>query len=171
MIELVRKRRSIRQFAPVGIEKDKIALLEETVLRAPTSRNFKPTHFIFVHKRELIEALAKSKQHGSAFLSQAPLCVVVCADESASDVWVEDASIASSLLQLSAQSLGLGSCWIQIRKRMHDEQQTAEAYVKESLGLSFDNKVECLIAIGYADEEKKPITLSEEEKKRVTSIE
>jgi nitroreductase len=90
-------------------------------------------------------------------LKGAGLGVVVCADETESDVWIEDCSIASIILQLTGQSLGLGSCWIQIRKRMHDDTTTSEEYVRVVLGLSEHMKVESIIAFGYPDEEKPPI--------------
>jgi len=57
---------------------------------------------------------------------------------------------------LAAQDLGLGSCWIQIRERAHTEEKTAGDYIKELLGIPEKYSVECLIAIGYPDEEKKP---------------
>jgi len=53
---------------------------------------------------------------GSAFLSDAPLAIVVTADQNQSDVWIEDTSIASTFIMLAAHYLDLGSCWIQIRK-------------------------------------------------------
>ncbi len=51
------------------------------------------------------------------------------------DVWIEDCSIASLILHLAASDLGLGSCWVQIRKREHDANRTAEEYTKNLLGL------------------------------------
>ena len=44
------------------------------------------------------------------------MAVVVMADPLASDVWIEDASIASIMIQLQAE-IGVGSCWIQVRER------------------------------------------------------
>ena len=58
-------------------------------------------------------------------LKNAPLAIVVCGDPAKCDVWIEDCSIASILLHLAATDLGLGSCWIQLRLREFDEQQTA----------------------------------------------
>ena len=55
--------------------------------------------------------------HGASFLGDAALAIVVTADPLASDVWIEDASIASLMIQLQAEDMGLGSCWIQIRER------------------------------------------------------
>ena len=77
----------------------------------------------------MLGKLAKSKQHGSEFLKNAPLAIVICADSTKSDVWVEDCSIAAIIIQLTALSLGLGSCWAQIRDRQHDYEITAEGYI------------------------------------------
>jgi nitroreductase len=157
MLDIVRKRRSIRKYKDKPIEPALIEQLKEAAVRSPTSRNFRPWRFIFVTDKTKLEALSRAKPRGSSFLKGAGLGVVVCSDETESDVWIEDCSIASIILQLTGQSLGLGSCWIQIRKRMHDETQTAEEYVKEVLGLSEHIKVESIIAFGYPDEEKDPI--------------
>ena len=157
MLEILRKRRSVRKYKDKPIVPELIELLKEAAVRSPTSRNFRPWRFVFVTDKAKLEALSRSKQSGSSFLKGAGLGVVVCADEHESDVWIEDCSIASILLQLTGQSLGLGSCWIQIRKRMHDETQTSEEYVKEMLGLPEHMKVESIISFGYPDEEKLPI--------------
>jgi hypothetical protein len=54
--------------------------------------------------------LSQSKEHGSSFLKTGTWHRV-CGDETKTDVWVEDCSIASIIVQLTAQSLGLGTCW------------------------------------------------------------
>ena len=41
----------------------------------------------------------------------------------------EDASIAAIIMQLQAQDLGLGSCWVQIYGREKDETISAEEYI------------------------------------------
>ena len=155
-LSLVQKRRSIRQYSERPVEKEKIDLLIEAALRSPSSRGFNPWEFIVVTDRDLLEKLSKAKTHGASFLKNAPLGIVVCADPEKCDVWVEDASIASILLHLAAESLGLGSCWIQIRMRMHDQTQTAQEYVQELLNIPGNLNVESMIAIGYPAESKPP---------------
>jgi nitroreductase len=54
---------------------------------------------------------------------------------------------------LAAESLGLGSCWIQIRKRMHDQTRTAEQYIRELLNIPENLNVESIIAVGYPGEQ------------------
>ena len=157
MIELLRNRRSIRKYLDQPIEPEKIELLKETVLRAPSSRSLDPWEFIFVEDRGMLEKLAACKPHGAGFLGEAALGIVVCGDRTQSDVWVEDCSIASILVQMVAQSVGLGSCWIQVRKRNYDEQTPSEQYVQDLLGIPESVKVESVVAVGYPAEQRKPL--------------
>jgi nitroreductase len=114
MLDILRNRRSIRRFKDKEIEQELIERLKEAALRSPTSRGINPWRFLFVTDRALLEELSRAKESGSSFLKGARLGVVIIAMEGESDVWVEDCSIASIILQLTGQSLGLGSCWIQI---------------------------------------------------------
>ena len=155
-LSLVQKRRSIRQYLEKPVEKEKIELLIEAALRSPSSRGFNPWEFIVLTDRDLLAKLSKAKPHGASFLKNAPLGIVVCADPEKCDVWVEAASIASIFLHLAAESLELGSCWIQIRMRMHDQTKTAQEYVQELLNIPENLNVESMIAIGYPAESKPP---------------
>lgn len=154
MIDLLRNRRSIRKYQSKPVSPDQQKKLQEALLRCPSSRNFQPWEFIFVDSRELLHNLARAKPTGAAFLADAPLGVVICGDESRSDVWIEDCSIAAITLQYTAFSLGLGSCWIQIRNRSHNENRSAESYIQELLNIPVRVKVDAVIAIGYGAEEK-----------------
>ena len=89
-----------------------------------------------------------------SFLQGAPLAVVVAADPKKSDVWVEDCSIAATFLQLAAEDMGLGSCWIQIRNRPHPSGISAGDYVKRTCSLPEHLDVDSIIALGYPAEEK-----------------
>jgi nitroreductase len=157
MLDILRKRRSIRKYEDKEIEPETIELLKEAALRAPTSRGIKPWRFVFVTDKALLEKLSKAKKSGSGFLKGASLGVVVCADENESDVWIEDCSISSIILQLAGLSLGLGSCWIQIRNRMYSDDMSSEEYIRSILDLSKDMRVESIISLGYPGEEKLPV--------------
>lgn len=171
MLDILRKRRSVRKYKAKAIEPELIEHLKEAAVRSPTSRNFRPWRFLFITDRAKLEALSRAKTSGSSFLKGAGLGVVVCADEHESDVWVEDCSIASIILQLTGQSLGLGSCWIQIRKRMHSDSRTSEDYVKAVLGLPENLLAESIISFGYPDEEKPPIPKAQLEYTKILSKE
>lgn len=156
ILPLIQKRRSIRKYQNKSVEPDKVQALVEAALRSPSSMGYNPWEFVVVDDAGLLDKLSRAKPQGSAFIKNAPLGIVVCADPQRSTVWVEDASIACTYIQLAAESLGLGSCWIQIRERMHDQAKTAEAYIAEVLNLPKNLNVEAMIGIGYADEQKAP---------------
>lgn len=153
-LSLLQKRRSIRQFLPQAVEQEKVEFLVETALRSPSSRSLNPWEFIVVDDKETIASLAKAKPHGAAFLKNAPLAIVVCADPDKCDVWVEDCSIATILLHLASESLDLGSCWVQIRLRSHNENLSASEYVANLLQLKAGMEVEAILAVGYPAEMK-----------------
>ena len=155
-LSLIQKRRSIRKYLKKPVEAEKIDALIEAALRSPSSRGFDPWEFVVVTDKTLLEKLSKAKPHGASFLKNAPLGIVVCADPEKCDVWVEDASIASIFIHLAAESMGLGSCWIQIRKRMHDQTITAQAYIRSLLNIPKNLNVESIVAIGHPDEKKPP---------------
>jgi nitroreductase len=153
-IDLARKRRSIRRFAETPVEKEKVDYLVEALLRSLSSRGSTPWEFVVVTQKETIALLSSSKPQGAAFLKNAPLAVAVCADPQTSDVWVEDAAIAMTFGHLAAADLGLGSCWIQLRKRQFSESQTAGARAAELIGLPAGLEVLAILAVGYPAEEK-----------------
>ncbi len=155
MLSIIQKRRSIRRFQKKSIEKEKIDQLIEALLRSPSSRSLNPWEFFIVTDQKMLIDLSQAKPHGSSFLKDAPLGIVVCADPEKSDVWIEDSSIAAIIGQLTAESLGLGSCWIQIRERLHGDDQTAEDYIKECLNIPAHMKIESMIAVGYPAEKKR----------------
>ncbi len=157
MIDILRTRRSIRKYEKKPVDQDSIDLLKEALLRCPSSRGLNPWTFVFVDDPPVLDKLSRSKEHGSDFIKGAALAIVVCGDESLSDVWVEDCSIASIIAHLTAHSLGLGSCWSQIRNRKHSADRSAEDFLQELLGLPKNLRVEAIIAVGYPAESKSPV--------------
>jgi nitroreductase len=155
-LSLVQQRRSIRRFDKKPVDQHTLDTLIEVALRAPSSRGFNPWEIIVVTEPDVLDTLSRAKTHGSSHLRNAPLGIVVCADPDKSDVWVEDCSIVSAFLLLALESLGLGGCWIQIRKRLHNDDVSSEAYVSDVLGLPEGYRVESIIAAGYPAEKLRP---------------
>lgn len=152
----IQKRRSIRKFTGTPVEQEKLDIIVEAAVRSPSSMGRDPWEFIVVDDKQLLEKLSQAKPHGSAFLKGAALGIVVCADKNKSDVWIEDTSIASTHIYLAAESLGLGACWIQIRKRNCSDDMTSGQYIASVFNLPEEMEVLSIIAIGYPAEEKKP---------------
>jgi nitroreductase len=150
MIDLLRTRRSVRKFTEQPIETEKLQILKEAILRAPSSKNSNACEFIFIDKPEIIKDLALCKPYGASTLQTAKLAIAVLVKESQTVAWIEDSSVASFITHLTAHSLGLGSCWIQIRGREYSEVKSSEAYVSEILHIPEEYRVLSIIAIGYS---------------------
>jgi nitroreductase len=154
--DLIRSRRSIRKFKDKKVEKGKIDQILKAALMAPSSRSRCPWEFIVLDDQDILSKLSTCREHGASFLKNAPLAIVVLADTEKTDVWVEDASIAASYIQLRAHDLGLGTCWIQVRNRFYSEGVETNEFICQELGIPRHYAIECMIAVGYADEEKSP---------------
>lgn len=155
MLEILKNRRSIRKFTEEKVSKEDLEKILKAGLLAPSSMGKKPVEFIVVEDKEVISKLENCKKYGTLPLKTAPLVIAVIGDSQLSDVWVEDASIVSILIQLEVEKLGLGSTWIQMRKRESVEKNSEEA-VREVLEIPEKYGVLSLIAIGHKNEEKKP---------------
>lgn len=154
MLRLIEQRRSIRKYMKQAVEKDKVDKILSAALLAPTSRGRQPWSFIIVDDPGLLYDLSKAKPHGADFVKDAPVAIVVVGDTELSDACIEDTSIALAYMQLQAERLGLGSCWVQLRMRVSDENKSSEDYVKELLGIPEHYLVEALLTIGYKGEQK-----------------
>ena len=155
-MQLLEKRRSIRKFTEQSIEPEKVQFLLEAALRSPSGKGTNPWDFILVDDRETLLNLSQAKQHGAALLKGAAMGVVICASTDKSDTAVEDACIAAIIIQLAAQHLGLGICWVQMRNRMHPDGRPAQEHIRKILDLPDNLMVQCVIALGYPAENKAP---------------
>ena len=162
MLSLLKKRRSIRIFQDRKVEKEKINQIIQAALLSPSSKNNNPWKFIIVDDKETLLKLSEAKEHGSTLLAESPLAIVVLANSEQSDVWIEDASIATTLIIMTAQQSGLGSCWVQLRRRCHSSGQDSEAYLRDILNIPDNLHVLCIVAMGYPDEIKSEKKISEE---------
>lgn len=158
LTELMMRRRSCRKFTEEAVSEEDIKELKRVALCAPTSKNCRSWEFVFVSDKQTISALAQSKDNGAAFVADAPLAVVVLADTSKTDVWIEDTSIAATFIQLKAEELGLGSCWVQMRGRGHSDGRKATETICQMLGAPEGFEVECVIAVGHKAAERNPYT-------------
>ncbi|THB66354.1 MAG: NAD(P)H-dependent dehydrogenase/reductase [Spirochaetaceae bacterium] len=150
MLELLQRRRSIRQYvAGQPVAEETINRLKETALRVPSSRSLNPWQYIFVSDQAVLKKLAGCKEHGSGMLANAALAIVVAADPEASDVWIEDASIAAWSLQVEAEKAGLGTCWVQLRNRKSSTDLGSQEYVADLLDIPENIQLLAIISIGH----------------------
>jgi nitroreductase len=138
------------------IEPEKIDALIEAALRSPSGKSIYPLEFVVIEDRQMLEKVSTAKPAGAAFLKNSTLGILICADQEKSDTCIEDASIAAILIQLAAESLDLGSCWIQFRNRQHADGQSSQQYVRQLLDIPETYMVQAVIAVGYPAETKAP---------------
>ena len=97
---LIKNRRSTRKFTDQLLSPEQVEMILKAALMAPASKRKNPWQFVVVEDKEMLKKLAACKPAGSSFLENCALAVVVMANVMESDVWVEDASIASIYMQL-----------------------------------------------------------------------
>lgn len=158
--DLLVNRRSIRHYTSEPISAEDVKLILEAGLLAPTSKSSRSWQFIAVDDRSMLDRLAQCKPMAAVPIERCALAVVVAADPTLSDPWIEDASIAAAYMQLQAADLGLGSCWIQVRGRFTADNIPSEEYVQELLGIPETISVLCIMTFGHKGEERKKVDTS-----------
>ncbi len=154
--QLVVDRRSIRRYKDTEIEPEKIKTILEAGLLSPTSKSKRAWQFVAVEDKATLARLKECKAAGAVSLGNCQVAVVVAVDTTQSDAWIEDASVAAIIMQLQAEDLGLGSCWVQVRGRFTADGVPAEDVVQECLGIPEHVTPVCIVTLGYKDEERKP---------------
>lgn len=148
-IELLKRRRTCRDFTDEVVDKKSVEYILEAARLSPSGRRIEPWEFFVVEDKATLKALSVSKASGAALIEGAALAIVVAADTSKTDVWIEDCSIATIIMQLAAEELGLGSCWVQIRMRKDTEGSDANDNVRKILNLPENYSVLSIVAIGH----------------------
>lgn len=155
--DLLIRRHSIRRYTEEAISAEDVTTILEAALLAPSSKSVRPWQFVLVENKDDLKRLSECKANGARPIANCALAVVVCADPSKSDMYLEDVSIAAAYMQLQATALGLGACWIQVRNRFTVDGEDGETIVREVLSIPENIVVECIVTIGHPDEERRPV--------------
>jgi nitroreductase len=158
MLDLIKKRRSIRAYTDEPVSDAEVKALLEAAMAAPSANNLRPWEFVVVLKDDLRQRLAKVHPW-SQMCAGAPVVFVICGDERRSDHWVGDTSAATENLLLAAVALDLGAVWVGIYPRPQ-----REAHVRSVLGIPQELRVLCLVPVGHPAESKPPHTKYDEGK-------
>ena len=159
LLDLLRHRRSIRNYLDRAVPREKIMLCLEAARLAPSACNSQPWKFIVVDDKELKNKLCDAAFNGvysmNSFCKTAPVIVALVSEKSKfwtrvggvirdTKYYLIDIGIAGEHLILQAEELGLGTCWI----GWFDEPA-----VKSLLNVPQKKKIDVLIALGYYDRE------------------
>ena len=161
LMELFEKRRSIRKYKDEPLPAELVRRVAEAGLMAPSATNAKEVVLVTVTDPEIIAQIPAVKNGGAAFVKDAKAIIVALGDTTKKDNWMEDAAIAMTHMMLMAEALGLGACWVHIRNRDDANGVPGEVNVRRLIGAPEHFGVDALLALGWADEEKRPRTLEE----------
>lgn len=154
--EVIQKRHSVRKYTDQPVERELIDTIIGIAQTAPSSKNTHSSAFMVIEDKDTLRAVSEMRERGSAFVKDAAAAIVVMGDSSKTDIWVENASISATFIQLAATALDLGSCWVHVRERMRSKDDpskgSAEDYLRSLLGIKDDYKVLCVISLGYEAE-------------------
>jgi nitroreductase len=121
VLESIKGRRSIRAFKNQEVSAEIVEKLIDAARWAPSAGNIQPWEFIVVRDPKIKRGLVKAALN-QTFIEEAPVVIVVCADEDRSFqgygargktlYCIQDTAAAIQNIHLAAYSLGLGTCWI-----------------------------------------------------------
>jgi len=152
LMEVVRRRRSIRAFEDRPVEEERLRAVLEAGRLAPSAKNMQEWRFVVVRDPGLRRKLIPIA-NDQAFVGQAPVVIVACGTQCdyrmpcGQPAFLIDVAIALEHMALAAVEQGLGSCWI----GAYDQQA-----VKELLGIPKEVQVVCLLPLGYPAQDPDP---------------
>lgn len=152
-LEAILSRRSIRKYTDEPVAPAMIETLLRAAMAAPSAGNQEPWRFIVLTEREQLDAAATTTPYG-AFLKDAPLAIVVCADLGNlkhDAMWQQDCGAAVENTLVAVNALGLGGVWLGFWPKM--ERVTP---LKEALDMPEGIEPFAVLAIGHPAETKPP---------------
>ncbi len=161
LLQIFQNRRSVRQYTDAPIPEETLTKILQAGLLSASGKAIRPWEFIVVRNRETLNALAGCRTTPVKMLQEAACAIVVLGDESKSDVWVEDCSVAMANMHLMADALGVGSCWVQGRLREASDGQTTEAFARDLLGFPQEMRLQAILTLGMPAKHPAPHALEE----------
>ena len=151
LLEVMQNRRSVRKYTGEAISEENLMKVLQAGLLSASSRGIKPWELIVVKNKDMLKKMSQCRTGAAKMLEGADAAVVVIANSELSDVWIEDCSIVMANMHLMADSLGLGSCWIQGRLREAPDGRSTEEYLREMLGYPDSYKLEAILSLGVPE--------------------
>ncbi len=156
VIDAIFRRRSIRRYQERPVEAEKLELLLQAAMAAPSAMNCRPWEFVVVTEAEKLEQFRRRLIFGNR---NAPAAIVVCGNPRRSKnptarlFWVQDCAAATENILLAATALGLGTVWIGVYPV-----NGFVRVVREVISLPRHVTPLCIVYVGYPAEEKPPRT-------------
>ncbi len=157
MLEIIKKRRSVRSYKKDDIPDEILREILEAARLAPSAKNLQEWKFIIIRDKETKEKLCEAAK-GQKFVMEAPIIIAGVATytryvmTNGIPACHIDLAIAMEHIALAAAEKGIGTCWI---GAFYQDK------AKEILNVPEDCLIVALMTLGYPKKE-----LKEEEKRR-----
>lgn len=158
---MLQKRRSIRQYTGEPIPEEKIEKILQAGLLSFSGKAINPWEFILVKDKEMLQKMSGCRAGAGAMLKGADAAIVVLGDSDKSDTIVEDCSVVMAYMHLMADTLGVGSCWLQGRLRFAEDESSTEDYLRGLLKYPENYKLEAVLVMGMPAQHPEPHTLED----------
>ncbi|MGC8866971.1 MAG: nitroreductase family protein [Elusimicrobiales bacterium] len=156
--ELVKSRKSIRRFKNTTICNETLKYILECAINSPSACNVQPYRFVVIKgraKEEFCNEVFSGIYSLSSFVKKAPVIIAIVRSKKSikmsigegivdCDFSLIDIGICGQHIVLAATEKGLGSLWVGWFNR-----KAADRFI----GVSKNERVEILIALGEKDEE------------------
>ena len=151
-LDTIFARRSIRRYLEIPVESEKIDLILQAAMAAPSAMNIKPWEFVVVTEPDMMNEFRAALMFGK---HNAPMAIVVCGNTSffkhpmAAKFWVQDCCAATENILLAAVALGLGTVWLGVHPIYNFTKK-----ISSLLDLPEHVKPLNVVYVGYPAEEK-----------------
>ncbi len=162
-LKTILNRRSFRAYKPEQIKDEELQTILEAGSYAPSGGNTQPWHFTVIQKGDVLQKInaacretmlksgnkafeERAKAENFSIFYHAPTLIVVSSDEKAITPQY-DSALALGNMFLAAESIGIGSCWINALSMLLNA-EAGKALNKE-LGIPEGYKVYGSGAFGY----------------------
>ena len=153
VLDAMARRRSVRRYSGESVPQALLDRILEAGLRSASGRSRRPWELIVVRDRAMLDELAECREQGAGMLTGADAAIVVVADPTLADTWVEDCSIVMANMQLEAAASGVGSCWIQGRMRQAADRRSTHEFVANLLKVPAPYQLEAILSLGMPEAE------------------
>lgn len=152
-LKVIRERRSIRKYKAEQIKAEELDAILEAGTWAPTGMGRQSPVMVVVQDGETLSYLSAQNAEiqgkpGADPFYGAPTAVVVLADGENPN-WLKDGALVMGNLMLAAQSVGVGSCWINRCTEFFDG-EAGKAQLKQ-WGLPETLRGVGICVLGYAE--------------------
>lgn len=156
VFEAIKNRRSIRAFERKAVSEEQIERLIDAARHAPSAGNIQPWEFVIVRDQQIKQQLSVAALN-QTFIEEAPVVIVVCANEARSGqgygsrgvnlYCIQDTAAATENMLLAMCAMGLGACWIGAFR---------EEMVRQALKTPIYVRPVAIIPVGYSSEKPAP---------------